>query len=152
MAIRFVSRSFGVACGAFESDGVSRRHTVAVSGARAWLGIPIGAAAGVMSGLLGVGGGLVALPLLRRFGGLGRLEAQATTLAMLLPPIGLPAVYMYAREEGGLPWALLAAVAMGFALGAGGGAYLAGRVNARAAAVVYASFLALMAIVLVLHG
>jgi uncharacterized membrane protein YfcA len=105
--------------------------------------------AGILSGLLGVGGGLVALPLLRRFGHLGRLEAQATTLAMLLPPIGLPAVYVYAKEEGGLPWELLGAVAVGFSLGSGLGARMAGRVNERAAAMIYAAFLVVMAVVLV---
>jgi uncharacterized membrane protein YfcA len=120
--------------------------------ARIWSGLPIGALAGLMSGLLGVGGGLVALPLLRRFVRLRRLEAQATTLAMLLPPIGLPAVYVYAKEQGGLPWALLAAVGAGFALGAALGARLAGRVHARRAALVYAGFLGLLAIVLVVHG
>lgn len=105
-----------------------------------------------MSGLLGVGGGLVALPLLRKFGRLGRLEAQATTLAMMLPPVGLPAVYVYAKEQGGLPWELLGAVAVGFTLGAGVGARVAGRVTPRTATVVYAGFLALMALVLVIHG
>lgn len=120
--------------------------------ARAWLGVPIGAIAGIMSGLLGVGGALVALPLLHRFGRLGRLEAQATTLAMMLPPIGLPAVFMYAREQGGLPWPLLGAVGVGFALGAGGGARLAGSVNARSATLVYAGFLALTAVVLMASG
>lgn len=117
-----------------------------------WLGIPVGALAGIMSGLLGVGGGLVALPLLKRFGRLSRLEAQATTLAMMLPPIGLPAVYVYAKEQGGLPWELLAAVAVGFSLGAGLGARVAGRVNARIATVVYAGFLVLMAFILVLRA
>ncbi len=116
-----------------------------------WVGIPIGAAAGVMSGLLGVGGGLVALPLLRKVARLGRLEAQATTLAMLLPPIGLPAVYVYAREQGGLPWDLLAVVGLGFALGAGVGAALAGRVEARIATRVYVGFLGVAALMLVLR-
>lgn len=116
---------------------------------RPWTGVPIGIAAGLMSGLLGVGGGLVALPLLKRFNGLSRLEAQATTLAMMLPPIGLPAVYVYAQEQGGLPWALLAAVAVGFALGAGLGARMAGRVHARVATFVYAGVLAILALILV---
>jgi uncharacterized membrane protein YfcA len=113
------------------------------------LALAIGAAAGLMSGLLGVGGGLVALPMLRRFAGLSRLEAQATTLAMLLPPIGLPAVFVYAQEQGGLPWRLLGAVGVGFAMGAALGAYGAGRVRERLATRIYAVFLALMAVVLV---
>jgi hypothetical protein len=113
--------------------------------------VAVGAAAGAMSGLLGIGGGLVALPLLRRLG-LGRLDAQATTLAMMLPPIGLPAVYVYAKEQGGLPWSMLGVVAIGFTLGASGGARLAGKVDSRAADYVYALFLAAMAIVLAIRA
>lgn len=115
----------------------------------AWVGLLIGGLAGVVSGLLGLGGGLIALPLLRRFGRLGRLEAQATTLAMMLPPIGLPAVYVYSRGQGGLPWELLVAVAVGFALGAGGGARIAGRVDARTASIAYAVLVGVLALVLV---
>jgi uncharacterized protein len=118
----------------------------------ALIGVGIGLAAGTMSGLLGVGGGLVALPLLRRFAKLGRLEAQATTLAMLLPPIGLPAVFVYAQEQGGLPWLQLAAVGVGFAAGAAVGAYGAGRVPERMANQAYAVFLAIMAVVLVVRS
>lgn len=118
----------------------------------ALIGIGIGLAAGTMSGLLGVGGGLVALPLLRRFAKLGRLEAQATTLAMLLPPIGLPAVLVYAQEQGGLPWLQLAAVGVGFAGGAAAGAYGAGRVPERMANRAYAAFLTIMAVVLVVRS
>ncbi len=114
-------------------------------------GLPIGIVAGVMSGLLGGGGGIVTVPLLRKLAKLGRLEAQATTLAVLLPPIGLPAVLVYAREQGGLPWPLLGAVGVGFALGAGVGAKLAGRVSTTWAMRVYAAFLAVVAFLLVLR-
>ena len=79
-------------------------------------------------------------------------RATAVTLAMMLPPIGLPAVYVYAKEQGGLPWDLLGAVALGFALGAGVGARIAGRVNARTATILYAGFLAVMALALVIRG
>lgn len=115
----------------------------------AWLGVPIGLAAGTMSGLLGIGGGLVAVPLLRKVARLGRLEATATTLAMMLPPIALPAVFVYASEQGGLPWAMLGAVSVGFAVGGALGARLSGRVNERVATYVYAGLLAVMAVALV---
>lgn len=145
----FLAASAWRAAGSVMRDEADRR--VAQTPASAWVGAPIGLVAGLLSGLLGVGGGIVALPLLRRLGRLGRLEAQATTLAMLLPPIGLPAVYMYAKEQGGLPWHLLAAVAIGFACGAGIGAHGARLSNERLAAKIYATFLAVTAIALVLH-
>ena len=106
--------------------------------ARLIAAIPIGAIGGAMSGLLGVGGGIIVLPLLRRFVGLSRLQAQATSLAMMLPPIGLPAVWVYATEQGGLPWPLLVAVALGFGIGAGVGARLAGRASAKVSTRVFA--------------
>lgn len=117
----------------------------------AW-GLPIGLLAGIMSGLLGVGGGLVTIPLLQKLPRLGRLEAQATTLAMMLPPIGLPAVFVYAREQGGLPWELLAAVACGFTVGAALGARAAGRVPERLARRIYASLLVIIGLMLMVHG
>jgi uncharacterized membrane protein YfcA len=119
------------------------------SSAAARIALGVGALAGAASGLLGVGGGIVALPLLQRFGGLNRLEAQAATLAMTLAPIGLPAVYAYA--PGGLPWPLLLAVAMGFSIGAGLGALGVGRVQPRVAARLYAGLLASVALALTLR-
>jgi uncharacterized membrane protein YfcA len=118
---------------------------------RPWAGVPIGFVAGAMSGLLGVGGGFIALPLVRRFAGQSRLESQATALAMLLPPIALPAVLVYAREQRGLPWPLLVTMAVGFALGAAIGGSVAGRINERTARVLYAALLVVIAAVLVLH-
>jgi uncharacterized membrane protein YfcA len=79
-------------------------------------GIPIGLLAGTLSGLLGIGGGLVVIPALSRCG-YKRLETQAASVAMMIPPIGLPAVLVYARGPEGLPWRLLAAVIFGFVCG-----------------------------------
>ncbi len=148
MAARAGSRA-GASSVSDRSAGASLADIDASIPVPALVGVGIGLAAGIMSGLLGVGGGLVALPLLRRFAKLGRLEAQATTLAMLLPPIGLPAVFVYAQEQGGLPWLQLAAVGVGFAAGAALGAYGAGRVPERMANRAYAVFLAIMAVVLI---
>jgi hypothetical protein len=113
---------------------------------------PVGALAGVLSGVLGVGGGIVALPLLRRFAHLPRMEAQATTLAMMLPPIGLPAVVVYAREQGGLPWPMLAAVALCFAGGSWLGARVAMRIRGRTTEFISAALFAVLALLLLLRG
>jgi uncharacterized protein len=114
--------------------------------------LAIGICAGALSGLLGIGGGLVAQPLLQRYARLSRLEAQATTLAMLLPPIGLPAVYVYAKESGGLPLVLLLAVALGFATGAGFGARASTRAKPTTALRIYAGALVLMAAAIALRS
>jgi uncharacterized membrane protein YfcA len=103
-------------------------------------GLAIGALAGAFGGLLGIGGGIVALPLLQWSGGMSQLEAAATTLAMMLPPIGLSAVVVYAHDEGGLPWMLLVVVAACFATGAALGARVATRIERRTLGWVFAAF------------
>jgi uncharacterized protein len=45
----------------------------------------IGALAGILSGLLGVGGGALFVPALVLFAGLGHLEAEATSLLAIVP-------------------------------------------------------------------
>lgn len=82
-----------------------------------------GAAAGFASGLLGIGGAIVLIPLLTRQLGMSQKQAQVTSLAMLLPPIALPGVLVYAREAE-LPWLALLPVMAGFVLGAFLGAKL----------------------------
>jgi uncharacterized membrane protein YfcA len=55
----------------------------------------IGMAAGLMSGLLGVGGGIIIIPSLVMILSFSQIKAQGTSLGLLLPPIGLFAVINY---------------------------------------------------------
>jgi uncharacterized membrane protein YfcA len=55
----------------------------------------IGLAAGMLSGLIGVGGGIIIVPALIFFLGFNQHEAQGTSLGLLLLPIGILAVYNY---------------------------------------------------------
>jgi uncharacterized protein len=57
--------------------------------------VAIGLVAGMLSGFVGVGGGVVIIPALVYFLGLNQLEAQGTSLAIMLPPIGILAVMNY---------------------------------------------------------
>jgi len=111
----------------------------------AWHGLWIGAVGGALAGLLGIGGGIVMVPLLAGVIGLGRHEAQGTSLATMLPPVGLPGVLVYARTQGGLPWALVAALAAGFAAGALVGARLAARTRAARLTRAFSIFVAVVA-------
>ena len=61
--------------------------------------LAIGVAAGILSGFVGVGGGIVVVPALMYFLGLTQFEAQGTSLAMMIPPIGLLAVYNYYQTD-----------------------------------------------------
>lgn len=115
-------------------------------------GLPIGLLAGVVSGLTGLGGAVVVVPLLASRFRMTQHEAQLTSLVMLLPPIGLPGVYVYAKAQGGLPWAVIAGVAVGFAAGALGGARVATRIQGAKLKQSYAVVVLLMALLVVLRG
>jgi len=55
----------------------------------------IGFATGILSGLIGVGGGIIVTPILVFLFGFTQQQAQGTTLAMLVPPIGILAAWTY---------------------------------------------------------
>jgi uncharacterized protein len=58
----------------------------------------IGSIAGFLSGVFGIGGGVVIMPALVYFAGFDQHRATGTSLAVLLPPIGLGAAIEYYRH------------------------------------------------------
>src|SRR5436190_23193261 len=60
----------------------------------------IGAAAGILSGLFGIGGGVLIVPALIYFAGFDQHLATGTSLAVLLPPVGIGAALEYYRHGG----------------------------------------------------
>lgn len=84
----------------------------------------IGLFAGALSGLLGIGGATIVIPGLIYFFGLSQHFAQGTTLAMMVPPIGLLAAWYYWKNDNvNIGWAAL--LAAGFFIGGLIGAYYA---------------------------
>lgn len=57
--------------------------------------IGIGILTGVMAGMLGIGGAVIMIPALVFFMGISQQTAQGTSLAVMLPPIGIIAAYNY---------------------------------------------------------
>ena len=57
--------------------------------------LSIGLIAGILSGMVGIGGGVVIVPALVYFMNMSQHEAQGTSLAILLLPVGVLAVYYY---------------------------------------------------------
>jgi len=55
----------------------------------------IGIITGVMAGMLGIGGAIIMIPALVFFMGFNQQMAQGTSLAVMLPPIGIIATYNY---------------------------------------------------------
>ena len=58
----------------------------------------IGLAAGMLSGLVGVGGGIIVVPALVFALGFTQQQAQGTSLGLLLLPIGIFAVINYYKQ------------------------------------------------------
>lgn len=80
------------------------------------LAIIIGLIGGTLSGLTGLGGGFIMVPLLVYLFGMTQHGAQGTSLAVLLPPLGLLAFLHYYRNgHVDVPVAIL--VALGFFFG-----------------------------------
>ena len=57
--------------------------------------IMIGIITGVMAGMLGIGGAIIMIPALVLLLGFSQQSAQGTSLAVMLPPIGIFAAYNY---------------------------------------------------------
>ena len=55
----------------------------------------IGVTAGIASGYIGIGGGVIIIPALIYFLKLDQYQAQGVSLALMLPPIGILAFYSY---------------------------------------------------------
>lgn len=72
----------------------------------------IGLVAGIFGGMVGLGGGVIMIPAMIYLMGMGQHEAQGTSLAVMLPPVGLLAVMNYYKAgEINLKYAMVIAVA-----------------------------------------
>ena len=90
----------------------------------------LGLVAGVLSGLIGVGGGVIIIPVLVFLFGLSQHQAQGTTLALLVPPIGLLAAWEY-YKEGYVDLKIAGLICAGFFFGGWLGAKLATGLSSR---------------------
>jgi len=84
----------------------------------------IGLAAGVLGGMFGVGGGLIIVPALMLALSLGPKEAQGTSVAVMLPPIGILAAMNY-YKAGYLNIKYALVIALAFIVGGWFGSKLA---------------------------
>lgn len=100
----------------------------------------IGLAAGILSGLVGVGGGLIVVPALVFFLGYTQHQAQGTSLGLLLLPVGILAVMNY-YNKGFIDVKVVAVMSVAFILGGWLGSKLALRLPEAAVKKVFAIFL-----------
>ena len=81
----------------------------------------LGLFSGALSGLIGIGGGSIIIPALIYLFGLTQHQAQGTTLALLIPPIGLLAALTY-YKNGYVNLTIAVFVCLGFFIGGLAGA------------------------------
>jgi len=84
----------------------------------------LGVVAGILSGLIGIGGGTIIVPALIFLFGFSQHLAQGTTLALLVPPIGILAAWTY-YKQGYVDLHIAALICIGFFFGGLLGAKLA---------------------------
>ena len=78
--------------------------------------IIIGLLAGVLSGVVGIGGGLLMIPMMMIFLGISQHQAQGTSLAVMLLPIGILATLNY-YKAGYVEWEYVLIIAATFIIG-----------------------------------
>lgn len=84
----------------------------------------LGITAGSLSGLIGIGGGVFIVPALVFLFGLSQHTAQGTTLALLVPPIGILGAWTY-WKHGDVDLRIASFICLGFLFGSLLGARLA---------------------------
>lgn len=88
----------------------------------------VGLAAGILSGLVGVGGGIIIVPALVFFLGFTQLQAQGTSLGLLLLPVGIFAVINY-YKAGNIDFKVVAIMSIAFIAGGWIGSKIALRLD-----------------------
>jgi uncharacterized membrane protein YfcA len=107
--------------------------------------LAIGLTAGVLSGLFGIGGGILIIPALIFFAKFPTKLALGTSLGALLLPVGLLGAYTY-YKGGNLDIRASLVIALGLFFGAWGGARLAQVLPAATLQRMFAVFIVLMAV------
>ena len=105
----------------------------------------VGIIAGVMSGLFGIGGGIIMVPSLIAFFGMGMLNANATSLAAMLLPVGILGVVTF-YKAGYINVRNALWISLGLLSGSFFGAELAVSVDVKVLSKLYAAFLLYVAI------
>ena len=100
----------------------------------------IGLLAGIASGFVGIGGGMIIVPALVFGLGLNQHTAQGTSLAMMIPPIGILAVMSY-YKAGQIQLEYAGIIALTFVLGAWMGSKWALRINPSVVRLIFGLFM-----------
>jgi uncharacterized membrane protein YfcA len=107
--------------------------------------LAIGLFAGIFGGMVGLGGGVIMIPAMIYFLGVSQQSAQGTSLAVMLPPVGLMAVMNY-YKAGQMNFKYAAIIAIAFFVGGYFGSKIALTISPEKMKKVFAIALMLIAI------
>lgn len=79
--------------------------------------IVVGILSGLLAGAFGIGGAIIVIPALVFILGLSQHEAQGTSLAFMLPPVGILATWNY-WKAGQVNWKIALVLSLTFVVGA----------------------------------
>lgn len=112
--------------------------------------VGIGLATGILSGLLGVGGGVFMVPVMVVFLGMGDLTAKGVSLLVVIPT-GLVATY-FSMRKGNVNLRSAATIGITGALTSVGGAALAFLLDPQLASILFAAFLVVIGLRMAIHA
>jgi uncharacterized membrane protein YfcA len=111
----------------------------------------IGLAAGILSGLIGVGGGIIIVPALVFFLGLTQKEASGTSLFILSMPVVILGVMNY-WKAGQVNWKYGLVIAGTFLIGGYVGSKFAAKINPAVIKVIFGVIMLYVAFVMIRSG
>ena len=112
----------------------------------------IGLLAGFGSGLLGIGGSVIIVPLLGLFLTFSQHQAQAVALTVLLIPIGIFAGWISYFKAGHVNWLVAGLVLVGFIVGAFFGGQLGVSLDAKILKRIFAGFMLVLALYMLFNS
>jgi uncharacterized membrane protein YfcA len=112
----------------------------------------IGAFIGTVGGMVGIGAGILLIPILTIGLGIERLEAQTISLAILLPPVSIGAVAKYGFLENDIIWPAAGLMLLAYIITAGLGYRFSLRHRALVVQVVLSVLLVLAGVISITQG
>lgn len=113
--------------------------------------IAIGLSSGILAGILGIGGGILIVPALMYVAGFSQKLSIGTSLAVLLPPIGIAAVIEYYRN-GNVDFKAALIIASTAIIGAWIGARSAHYIDAHTLKIIFGVFLIFLGIYMIFEA
>ena len=107
--------------------------------------IVIGIISGLLAGVFGIGGAIIVIPALVFILGLSQHDAQGTSLAFMLPPVGILATWNY-WKAGHVDWKIALVLSATFVVGAYFGSQFSVNISDRMLRRVFGVLMLLMAV------